>query len=207
MLIDLHTHTTPKSDDSLLSPAALIIQAKKAGLDGICLTEHDSFWNHELLAHLSREFNFLLIPAAEINTDEGHIIVVGLDEYQFGMHHASFLRDMLDNKGGFMFLAHPYRRNFHRDSNVNEAVDRFYRNPVFQYVDTIEVLNGQGSNQNNSFSQKLARRLGWKGVGGSDAHELKHIPSYATCFERKIRNREELIQELKAARYRAVTLR
>jgi len=41
----------------------------------------------------------------------------------------------------------------------------------------------------------------------SDAHELKDIPSYATCFERKVRNLEELIQELKAGRYKPVDLR
>ena len=207
MLIDLHTHTKPKSDDSFLSPEDLIINAKKAGLDGLCLTEHDWFWSGESLEHLSREFGFLLIAGVEINTEEGHIIAFGIDEYEFGMHHVSFLRDVLDREDGFMILAHPYRRVFSIDGDIGEAVDRYCRNPVFQYVDTIEVLNGQGKERQNSFSKELARRLGWNGVGGSDAHEVKDIPSYATCFKRKIRNREELIQELKAGRYQPAALR
>ena len=45
MLIDIHTHTYPVSDDSLLSPEELIMQAKKVGLDGVCITDHDGFWD------------------------------------------------------------------------------------------------------------------------------------------------------------------
>ncbi len=47
MIIDLHTHTYPRSGDSLLNPDVLIQEAKKLGLDGICLTEHDEFWDVE----------------------------------------------------------------------------------------------------------------------------------------------------------------
>ena len=46
MLIDLHTHTHPLSHDSLLSPDELIEAAKAAKLAGVCLTEHDFFWDH-----------------------------------------------------------------------------------------------------------------------------------------------------------------
>ncbi|HIN06137.1 MAG TPA: PHP domain-containing protein, partial [Dehalococcoidia bacterium] len=40
LLIDLHLHTYPKSDDSFMTPDDLIEAAKSQGLDGICLTEH-----------------------------------------------------------------------------------------------------------------------------------------------------------------------
>jgi len=54
MLIDLHTHTLPLSDDSELTPDELIEHAKSAGLDAICLTEHDAFWNDDDIAALRR---------------------------------------------------------------------------------------------------------------------------------------------------------
>src|SRR3989304_2201581 len=47
MLIDLHTHTRPLSHDSLLTPDDLIEAAKAAGLDAVCLTEHDFTWDPE----------------------------------------------------------------------------------------------------------------------------------------------------------------
>ena len=47
MIIDIHTHTYPTSDDSTLTPEQLIKQSKHAGLDGICLTDHDGFWDRD----------------------------------------------------------------------------------------------------------------------------------------------------------------
>ena len=207
MLIDLHTHTYPNSDDSFLSPSELIINAKRAGLDGVCFTDHDWYWDHEAAAYLGRVHDFLVIPGVETNTEDGHILAFGIDKFQFGMHRTSTLREMVDEKGGYMVLAHPFRRHFYSSDDIDESVDRFLQNPLFHYIDTIEILNGKGTEMQNSFSKTLGKRLGWQGVGGSDAHEVKEIPSCATYFERNVRNPEEMIQELKAGRYKPVDLR
>ncbi|MCL6646022.1 MAG: PHP domain-containing protein, partial [Dehalococcoidia bacterium] len=44
MLIDIHSHTWPRSHDSVLNPDDLIVRAKAAGLDAIVFTEHDTVW-------------------------------------------------------------------------------------------------------------------------------------------------------------------
>ena len=54
MLIDLHTHTYPRSDDSFITVDELIESSKKKGLDGICLTDHDAFWSDEDLTKLTK---------------------------------------------------------------------------------------------------------------------------------------------------------
>ena len=207
MLIDLHAHTYPNSDDSFLSPSELIINAKRAGLDGVCFTDHDWYWDHEAVAWLAKQHNFLVIPGVETNTEDGHVLAFGIDKFQFGMHRISFLREMIDKKGGFMILAHPFRRHFYSNDDIDESVDNFLKNPLFNYIDTIEILNGKATERQNQFSKALGKRLGWKGVGGSDAHELTEIPSCATYFERKVRNLDEMIRELKAGRYKPVDLR
>ncbi|TEU02097.1 MAG: PHP domain-containing protein, partial [Dehalococcoidia bacterium] len=69
MLIDLHTHTRPLSHDSLLSPDELIEAAKAAGLDAVCLTEHDFTWEPEKVRELSRRHAFTVIPGIEVNTE------------------------------------------------------------------------------------------------------------------------------------------
>jgi len=79
MLIDLHTHTAPKSDDSYLKPEELITYAKRAGLDAICLTEHDWFWDEEAIRELCQRHDFLLLPGVEITTEEAHLLVFGLE--------------------------------------------------------------------------------------------------------------------------------
>ena len=207
MIIDIHTHTRPRSEDSLLTPSELIEQAKRAGLDGICVTEHDWFWDADELAALNKEHNFLILPGVELNTEDGHLLVFGLEKYEFGMHHTEYVRRLLDENNGFMILAHPYRRHLHREDDILTAVDKYYQKPVFNFVDTIEILNGRGTPRQNNFSNELCRKLGFKGTGGSDCHKTAHVPTCATCFKRNIRNLEELITELQAGRYEPVDLR
>ena len=207
MIIDLHTHTKPWSDDSFLQPTELIQQAKQAGIDAICLTEHDWFWDKDDIAKLSQEHDFLVLPGAEINTEDGHILVFGVEKYSFGMHRTEDLRHIVDKAGGVMILAHPFRRHFYANDDLQTAVEKCCQRPSFRLIDTIEVLNGRGTARQNEFSEELCRRLKLRGIGGSDAHSLSDVPSCATLFERKISNAEELIAELKTGRFKAINLR
>ena len=45
MILDLHIHTSWHSADSNLSPIELIREAKRLGLDGVVVTEHDRGWD------------------------------------------------------------------------------------------------------------------------------------------------------------------
>ena len=212
MLIDLHTHTTPRSDDSFLKPDELIVHAKRIGLDAVCLTEHDWFWDDEEIAELCQRHDFLVLPGVELTTEEAHLLVFGLKKYVFGMHHASFVKKLVDEAGGAIIVAHPYRRHFPigaepEDERYYPALTRACENPVFEVADAIEVLNGRGSKKENAFSLKISKELNLRGVSSSDAHEIQDIGSAATFFERRIGNLQELIAELKAGRFRTQSLR
>ena len=212
MLIDLHTHTSPQSEDSSLSPDELIINSRRAGLDGICFTDHDRFWDHEEVAALGRKYDFLVLPGIEITTEEAHLLVFGLTEYVFGMHHTSFVRQLVDEAGGFIIVAHPYRRHYLlNDGPESErylpTLTRACESPLYDMVDAIEVLNGRGAENENAFSQHIARRLNKPGVGASDAHEVEDIGRCATHFERRVNSLRELITGLKAGRFAPVDLR
>ncbi len=211
MIIDIHTHTYPISIDSQLSPEELIKESKRLGLDGICLTDHDGFWNPEEVLALGREHNFLVLPGCEVTTEEGHLLVYGLSEYIFGMHRAALVKKMVDEVGGVMVVAHPYRRVYREhadkdDASYDEMLDRAARNEVFEKVNAVEVLNSRGSEQENAFSLDVAKRFGLKGTGASDAHKLADIGTFATDFERPISCLEEFIQEIKAGRFSPVVM-
>jgi predicted metal-dependent phosphoesterase TrpH len=113
----------------------------------------------------------------------------------------------VNDVGGVMIMAHPYRRRLYMDDSVPAAVERYYQRPFFKLVDSIEVLNGKATARQNEFSQELCRRLNLKGIGGSDAHVAADIPSSATLFERKIGSVAELIAEIKAGRFQPIDLR
>ena len=211
MIIDIHTHTYPTSDDSSLSPEQLIEEAKRIGLDGLCVTDHDGFWEPQDVTELSKTHDFLVLPGCEVTTEEGHLLVYGLRKYVFGMHRAAFVRELVDEAGGVIVVAHPYRRTYreHADTTsvaYHEMLDRACKNTVFPMADAVEVLNGRGSEQENAFSHEIARRFGMKGTGASDAHKLEDLGSFATEFPRPVRSLEDFIGELKAGRFSPVVL-
>ena len=211
MLIDLHSHTWPRSHDSIISPDDLVDRAKKTGLDAVCLTEHDALWDEAAVRDLSERHNFLVLPGVEISTDDGHILSYGIDRYVFGMHRSSELAGHVQKAGGAMVGAHPYRRQmpWHiRDIDEYErSLERAAKNPAYEYVIGLEELNGRGNDRENAFSKRLCALMGMPGTAGTDSHALQDVGKCATYFEREIHDVRELIQELKAGRFYAVDLR
>ena len=212
VLIDLHTHTYPQSDDSFMTVDDLIDTAKSHGLDGICLTDHDWFWPADRIEELSRRHGFLVLPGSEINTDTGHVLVFGLDQYVFGLHKPSFLRDKVLGIKGVMIAAHPHRRRFledpgHKPEARAEMLERAYGDQFFQMCHAIEGLNGRATEVQNSFSHDLGIRLGANMCAGSDAHRLEQVGTAATQFEEKVSNLADLIEQLRLGKFKAVDLR
>ena len=212
MLIDLHLHTYPKSDDSFMTPDELIQAAKSQGLDGICLTEHDAFWSQNAIDQLSRKHDFLVIPGCEINTDAGHLLVFGLKEYVFGFHKPEFLRNAMKQQGALAIAAHPYRRRFLKDPGRQpearaEMLQRARSDSIFSICHALEAVNGRGTPSENCFSKDLGAELGIKITGGSDAHKLEQLGTAATHFTNQITGLDDLIRELRQGRFEAVDLR
>ena len=212
MLIDLHTHSYPKSDDSFIGVDDLVVAAKAAGIDGICLTEHDAFWSADETGALSRRHDFLVLPGCEINTDMGHVLVFGLKEYLFGLHKPDYLQQVAAREGAVIIAAHPYRRRFLTEPSRQpearaEMLERAGADEFFRICDAIESVNGRGNDMENRFSRDLAELLRTKTTGGSDAHGSEQLGTAATRFQRPIRGLDDLIRELRAGRFRPVDLR
>jgi len=210
LLIDLHTHTRPLSWDSYLDPDDLIERSRAAGLDGICLSEHDYLWNPGDVARLAKRHNFLVLPAIEINTDDGHILVYGIDKYVYGMHRSHELAHHVEKASGAMVAAHPYRRQMpwymENEREYQQALGRAAQNPAYKYCVALERINGRGTIKENKFSADLCDFMEMPGTAGTDSHSRTDIGRCATNFERDIHDVYELIEELKAGRFEAVDL-
>ncbi|MHB8576841.1 MAG: PHP-associated domain-containing protein [Dehalococcoidia bacterium] len=211
MLIDLHNHTWPRSHDSVLNPDDLVVRAKKAGLDAICFTEHDTLWDEKSVKEIRERHNFLVLAGVEIGTDDGHILTFGIDKYVFGMHRSHELAGHVDKNDGAMVAAHPYRRQMpwymKDEEEYQRALDRAAENPSYTFCVGLEELNGRGSEKENAFAKRLTDMMGMPGTAGTDSHSIQDIGKCATYFERTIHDERDLINELKSGRFYAVDLR
>ncbi|UCF57349.1 MAG: DUF2889 domain-containing protein, partial [Deltaproteobacteria bacterium] len=110
MILDLHVHTSPASPCSSAPVDDLIEEAKRIGLDGICLTDHNHVWDPGQVEDLRQKHEFLILRGNEITTDQGDMIVFGLDKDIKGIIKLEELREeVLKADDGFIIVAHPFR--------------------------------------------------------------------------------------------------
>lgn len=155
--IDLHVHTF-YSYDSLITPKELVFYAKKRGLDGVAITDHDRV---DGALKIAKETDFLVIPGIEISSLNGHIIGLNVHELVPPKLSVDETLDRIHEAGGIAIACHPVV--FFKESLKGHISPRF---------DAIEVINSSAFPFNYSVkrSQKLASRLGIARVAGSDAH-------------------------------------
>jgi predicted metal-dependent phosphoesterase TrpH len=210
VLIDLHNHTRPLSHDSLITADDLIAAAKERGLDAVCLTEHDFFWDEDEARNLSKRHDFPAIPGVELNTEDGHFVAFGLDKWVYGMHRTDELAALVEKAAGTLIAAHPYRRQLpfelKTEGDWSDAMERAIANPAYAHVSAMETFNGRGSERENAFATELCERLELRKVAASDSHELTDIGTCATEFSCQISTVEDLIAELVAGRFEPVVM-
>lgn len=208
-VFDLHVHTVRGSSDSSLTPEQLIEEAQRIGLDGVCLTEHGGGWEDLEMERVFKDAGITVIRALEVDTDMGHVLVFGMHRYVNSMHTVRQLRRAVDRAEGVMVSAHPFRNLFNRPPyNVNlvfknpdghpKSAEEAARHPLFQIVDEIEVANGSNTDEENRFTLEVARHLGFRGTGGTDAHSTQGLGKCVTIFDGHIRCEADLIEALKA---------
>jgi hypothetical protein len=205
MKIDLHCHTYPLSSCSGIRPNELIARAKEVGLDGICLTEHNKLWPRADALRLSEEFNFPIFRGMEVTTRDGDILAFGLEEEPNGIVSAAELRKKVDESGGFMIAAHPFR-GFLMFTFVQLALsmERAAARPVFKSVHAIEAYNSNVTQQETQIALDVGARLSLPCVAGSDAHALADVGKYYTEFAGEIRNDDELVAQLNTGNFSLV---
>lgn len=210
-IVDMHVHTVRGAADSSLSPDQLVEEARRIGLTGVNISEHDRLWEPLQMEEFRQTSGLFVSQGMEVSTDMGHMIVLGLDHYVAGIRRATELRRVLDEVGGFMIVAHPFRHffdpvHFRRDGRPpfdmtpEEAAERM---PVFGVVDEIEIANGGSTLQENQFALEVAQVLGKRGTGGSDCHSTQGIGCFATVFEEELRSQEQILELLRERRFYA----
>jgi hypothetical protein len=209
-IVDMHVHTTRGASDSALRPEELAGEALRLGLTGVHLSEHDRLWDPYVLARFREQHRLFVANGMEVSTDLGHILTLGLDRYVAGIRRAEELRRVVQEAGGYMIVAHPFRHlfdpaHFRRMGGkpFDLTPEQAARLPVFQLVDALEALNGCNNLQENLFALRVAQVLGKPVTGGSDAHSNQGIGIYVTVFEHELESERQMLEELRAGRFYA----
>lgn len=204
--IDLHNHTSYGSACAYMTPDELIQRAKLMRLDGVCITEHNQLWSEETLDKWRRKHDFLVLGGAEVDTDCGHILVFGLHKSVLNVYRVEELRELVDEAGGVMIAAHPFRYVlFDHFNHVNHvvSVEEASKRPVFQFVDAVEVYGSMSSVTEGNLAAQVSDYLKLGATAGSDSHAILQVGQCFTIFENRIGSEQELIAEIKQGRCRA----
>jgi len=181
--IDFHVHTR-HSHDSLITPEELLFYAKKRGLDGVAITDHDTI---EGALKIAKETNFLIIPGIEISSSDGHIIGLDIQELIPPKLGTDETVDKIHEAGGIAVACHPL--TFFKESLGKRTNSKF---------DAIEVINSSAFPFHYSVkhNRKLASQLGKVQIAGSDAHYGPEIGYAYTLVDAEL-DFEEVIKALR----------
>jgi len=200
MTIDLHVHTSNASPCSSAPVDAIIEEAKRIGLDGICLTDHNYSWDRELVEDLQQRHGFLILRGNEITTDQGDMLVFGLHKDIKGIIKLEELRAEVSKVDGFMIVAHPFRGFLTFGiGQLGLTPEKAMARPLFGSVDAVEVLNSKSTVKENDFAAKVALGLNLPATGGSDAHEVSEVGIFATRFRQVIKDERGFVEALKTS--------
>jgi predicted metal-dependent phosphoesterase TrpH len=210
MILDLHLHSEASDDSRAPVEAYLrILQRKREErpLDGIVLTEHRQFDSTRDFRALEDRYGFLILNAAEVETDYGHVLVYGvnrdiLDRFDFTDVRlpAQTLIPEVARMGGVALPCHPGRPNV-------GLCAHYETKPRLEGVVAVEALNGGSKKGEDARVAALMATHGYAGFGGSDSHLVSFVGICATEFDRPIRTIDDLVAELRDGRSRPVDFR
>jgi predicted metal-dependent phosphoesterase TrpH len=166
MKLDMHGHTY-WSKDSQLALADLERAILRAGLDAVCITDHNEIGGGLELAARGK---VRVILGEEIYSSEGEIIGLFLKEKIPAHLSPQETIVAIREQGGIVYIPHPLDR--FRGSRLRSMALA----AVLDQVDVLEVFNARNLLAgDNTRAAQLARQHGLRQGAGSDSHTAYEV--------------------------------
>jgi predicted metal-dependent phosphoesterase TrpH len=180
---DLHVHSE-YSRCSGLKLSILLKTAKKIGLNGMAITDHNTIKGALALKKLNKDKNFEIIIGEEIMTNHGEILAYYLKE-EIKPGDVFEVIENIRKQNGLISVAHPY-------SIYRQRMGNFIMK-LGNKIDAVEVFNGRAIlPYENKKAQKVAELLNIGRTAGSDAHSRIEIGKAYTFFDEGYELREAI---------------
>ncbi len=182
---DLHIHTVYSSDSSILPKTLVERLVTHSFIKVAAVTDHDTVRACNLTRQLASAYrDVLIIPATEISTPNGDIVVLGAEEMPPQPWTVENVVDFAQERDFVSIVAHPFREYGMGDLSRNYKFD------------AVEVLNGASSEAANESARELAKQMGLPGTAGSDAHQAPEVCSVYTEIDASM-DMDEILHAIK----------
>lgn len=155
--LDLHMHSH-YSFDGIMAPKQIIALAKRRGLDGIAVADHNTISGGVDAFNHNQDPNFLIIVGAEIQTEVGDILGLFLHD-EISSRKSEDVVHEIHAQGGMAILPHPY--SHHRGLNED----------FLSRLDGVEIYNGRDKQDYSvDIQREFVNPYALCPMGNSDAH-------------------------------------
>lgn len=178
---DLHIHTT--HSDGTASIKRLMDHVRdRTDLCVIAVTDHNKMSGGIEAKAMSADYPFEVVLGEEVETAEGHILGLFIQELIPKDKSARWTVDAIHDQGGIAVLAHPFSPEPLSRGGICDGLRAIAAGVVF---DAIEVYNSTPLLvRANVLARRYAIATGESAmVGGSDAHALRAVAQAYTLFE------------------------
>jgi hypothetical protein len=159
---DWHIHTI-YSKDSITDPRRVVDIALKRGLRKICVTDHNTIKGGKLAKEYAEGKGIEVVVGAEIKTDKGEIVGLGLKEEITSRDLWEVIKE-IRRQGGEILIPHPF-------GSLRRTKRKYKLEEVAPFADYIEIYNGRSFfNFRKKKLEGLLKKYNLKPVKGSDAH-------------------------------------
>lgn len=159
--IDLHVHTD-RSPDGCSTISEIAEVAKRKGLQGLAITDHDLPLTESDALRLSSGLGLLVIPGVELSTPAGHLIILN-PKREFGGLSLRAVAEAARNDGSTVIIPHPM-------DPLSHGIGFSEANSLIPYSPLIETFNASTLSRYNSRAKDFASKYSLPMVAGSDAH-------------------------------------
>ncbi|HYA32413.1 MAG TPA: PHP-associated domain-containing protein [Candidatus Bathyarchaeia archaeon] len=171
MILDLHIHSK-HSTDSPIEVATILKLAKKKGLQGVAITDHNTIGGGIEALRINRDPGFATIVGCEIETtDKVDILGLFLTE-EIQSREGNEVLEEIKEQDGVAVWAHPYRGG-----------KNLLPSPLIRRMDVIEGFNAKTLESQNMLARALAERFRKPVIGVSDAHAAAEIGNAAAMID------------------------
>jgi predicted metal-dependent phosphoesterase TrpH len=186
----LHRMGVLRFPESVSEPKDVIERARSAGMDVVCITDHNSIAGARKAKALGKDLQGIeVVMGEEVSTADGEVIGLFLEEEIPAKLSAVETIERIRSQDGLVIAPHPFSLHCPCLGEQINTLD----------VDGIEVLNGGHiDNYANPAAERAAEGGKFARMGGSDSHYLKTIGLTYTNFSGS--TAEELRKDILAKR-------